>query len=819
MDFKNKKAFTLAEMMVVIFVMSIILAMLLPVITATIPSLSGSSSSIWQYTDTTAKEDIYFGQGDTQGAVIGTSGFNGDDGRMLLNLAEANKIAILFKQKQTPTVNETTGNLRASGDTGGSSYGANSISLGTNTISGFLAGQTAIGHSTTNSAASTTTIGYGATASATNTTAIGDYYSAAFPAPTASVTGGIAIGTGAVSATGTNAAALGYGARATGNYAVYIGKGLSSSGGASGDYTLAMGNAATASTAYDIAIGSGSTSSNTDTLAIGHGSTSSGTYSTAIGSGASATANYANAIGAGATSSATNVTVVGANAECVDNSSIAFGVAKAYDTYSVAIGSGAIAGDSAADGSDSNQVAFGYNARALNPRSVAIGAGATASSSTAADNYMTAVGYNAITGGTRATAIGPETTAGYASNMAIGYGATANEGAGATAIGCKDERGTATKADSGCTAVGAGARATNDADGSYGNSVALGCGSYAAATHSIAIGGYYVGAANAAGYTTANGSGSIAIGNGALAYDSGTVAIGIEAVAGNSTATDASGAIAIGSTYSGFNTKSTGYGSIAVCSGATASGDYSIAIGYGATASATGSAAIGYGAQATHNYSTAIGYNSATTEINQIRLGNTTSGYVNFNGNAYLGSLSTGGVTTLYRNGSQYIATSSDRRLKDIKEKFTGGLNEIRRIKTYNFTFKKDKNKNPQVGVIAQDIKKIFPNAVTKGEKGYLMLRQDDIFYAMLNSIKELDIMVQNILKEVKTLVAQTKQIEDKFLSLINTDQTNLKKIKQLKNKNQLLKDKNKQLKEKSLLLEKRAKNIEIRLAKLESEK
>ena len=76
------------------------------------------------------------------------------------------------------------------------------------------------------------------------------------------------------------------------------------------------------------------------------------------------------------------------------------------------------------------------------------------------------------------------------------------------------------------------------------------------------------------------------------------------------------------------------------------------------------------------------------------------------------------------------------------------------------------------VGVIAQDIQKILPTAVTKDSKGYLLLRQDEMFYAMINAIKQLDKSLQNLVarvcgldKRVKTLEAQNSRQQKQLSS------------------------------------------------------
>lgn len=131
---------------------------------------------------------------------------------------------------------------------------------------------------------------------------------------------------------------------------------------------------------------------------------------------------------------------------------------------------------------------------------------------------------------------------------------------------------------------------------------------------------------------------------------------------------------------------------------------------------------------------------------------------------------------------------SSDIRLKNVIGDNTAGLKEINALEVKNYTFKNDKEKTPHVGVIAQQLQKIFPNAVTKGEDGYLRIRTEDIFYAMVNSIKDL-----------------FKQIQDLAAKITGLDN----RITELEKQNKLLQEQNK-------LLKKQNKAIEKRLAKLE---
>ncbi len=114
-----------------------------------------------------------------------------------------------------------------------------------------------------------------------------------------------------------------------------------------------------------------------------------------------------------------------------------------------------------------------------------------------------------------------------------------------------------------------------------------------------------------------------------------------------------------------------------------------------------------------------------------------------------LAHLITGDMGGMTGNESCCPVLTSDIRLKNVGNAFTGGLNEIRKINIYNFTFKNDVNKLPHVGVIAQDLKMIFPNAVSKDNKGYYRIRWDEMLYAAINSIKTLNSKVEKLASRI----------------------------------------------------------------------
>ena len=281
------------------------------------------------------------------------------------------------------------------------------------------------------------------------------------------------------------------------------------------------------------------------------------------------------------------------------------------------------------------------------------------------------------------------------------------------------------------------------------------------ALYSNTSGGYNTAIGSSALFGNTEGSSNIAIGERALAgskIGDSNIAIGGEALQANDSGNKN---IAIG-TFALFSNDS---------------GNNNIAIGYYACRSVKGSNKICIGAQ---SGPTSILEDENDSEA--VYLG-TSAATVYIPGN-------------LVVNGTFTAPQSSDRRLKNIKGENKSGLAQVRELKVYDYTFKNDKEHKPQVGVIAQDLEKVFPNAVIKGDDGYLKIRRDDMFYAMVNAIKELDAKLTALVEEVKSVIARIDKRDEEIKALQD-------EVKSLQAENETLKKQNQDFEKRLKKLEK----------------
>ena len=502
----------------------------------------------------------------------------------------------------------------------------------------------------------------------------------------------------------------------------------------SGNIGLGNGaNPAITTASKTIAIGANSVAGSLGAIAIGssiesgegtetNGATARGGFSIAIGNGA--ISNYDNSVNGLSIAIGTDAK---ANSEDDNgNAAIAIGYgAESNSSSTIAIGT-------TANATGGSAVAIGNEARATGGRSIAIGPSNGRRDGDNEGSTM-AAGENSIALGIGAYSVG---TAG----IAIGYNAEAKDEA--IAIG-KD---TYISRLNGGIAIGAGARSGATDSNMYGDyAIAIGKNAKAGSDNGVSIG--YNAGSSTKGYN------NTAIGAGACLYVTGSnkTCIGANSGPANNSdwASDEKERIFIGSkskfnnapaVLEVHNTEDTGLG---------ANKDAAVVI--------NGNLIVKGGVISTL-------WTKGGKDDDNVNLYGRTGGQME----PFWDKGGTPDYVEKYSSNGhgKFKAFSgkreySDRRLKYVGKDNNDGLAKIKQLKVFNYVYKKDTTKTPHVGVIAQDLQKVFPNAVKKGTDGFLTIRMEDMFYAVINAIKELDAKITALQKENQELKQLVKQVQE----------------------------------------------------------
>ncbi len=519
------------------------------------------------------------------------------------------------------------------------------------------------------------------------------------------------------------------------------------------------------------------------------------------------------------TSGSSNI-AIGAGA-LISNTGGHYNVAIGSNAYQSGTGGSntIIGGDAMSEGSGQNNVALGTNALwyGNGDGNVAIGANSNYKNQTLTTfTNSTAVGFSSYANGTGSVAVGANSSTLNAKAIAIGNATAIADSS--ISIGEK-----ATSSDEDAIAMGTSSISSGDGSLSLGSwseatayrSVAVGPSAESSSYASVALGSQSGASANYAisigEFSRATEHASIAIGDQAKAQGSQSVAIGQNSKVN-------------GGNYSaalGYSADASGHSAVAIGNNAKAVNNYNTALGYNACQYATGTnkTCIGansgpksgsswarddyervfIGGQSKFNGGAAVlevhntGNRVYAHDGNQFSASDST---VVINGNLIVKGLISSWIVDRYGNyvtGYRVLERSkedeqnaslrysiesghgfdayfsnggagfSDLRLKYVGKEFTSGLDKIRELKVFNYTFKKDKTKTLHVGVIAQDLQKVFPDAVKKGKDGFLTIRFEDMFYAAVNAIKELDRRITTLEKENQELKVRIEKLEAKI--------------------------------------------------------
>ena len=114
-------------------------------------------------------------------------------------------------------------------------------------------------------------------------------------------------------------------------------------------------------------------------------------------------------------------------------------------------------------------------------------------------------------------------------------------------------------------------------------------------------------------------------------------------------------------------------------------------------------------------------------------------------------------TTGLIRATNDVIAFySSDERLKANKVLLSGSLYKVSQLGGYEFDWIPmpgiHENEGHDIGVIAQQIEKIYPELVTTRDNGYKAVKYDKLTAVLIEAVKELTARVEDLQDQINNL-------------------------------------------------------------------
>ena len=264
-------------------------------------------------------------------------------------------------------------------------------------------------------------------------------------------------------------------------------------------------------------------------------------------------------------------------------------------------------------------------------------------------------------------------------------------------------------------------------------------------------------------YASAMGNGTTASGNESTAMGYDTTASGEASTAmGYSTTASAQSSTAMGRGTTASETNSTAMGN-----GTTASGTNSTAMGNGTTASGTNSTAMGYGTTASDYGSLVIGrYNSSGSSVTNNATSFNTANTAFVIGNGADSSNKSDAFKVMFNGDTTVsndltvsgdVVVSSDARLKSNIVSLGSTLSRLLLIDGKSYEMKGKQ----KIGVLAQDIKEVFPELVTEDDNEMLAVNYQGLVPVLINALKE----QENKFEKQQAEIEELKEMVNRLIS------------------------------------------------------
>jgi uncharacterized protein (UPF0218 family) len=129
----------------------------------------------------------------------------------------------------------------------------------------------------------------------------------------------------------------------------------------------------------------------------------------------------------------------------------------------------------------------------------------------------------------------------------------------------------------------------------------------------------------------------------------------------------------------------------------------------------------------------------------------TTAGVVTTGAQTFAGAKTFDSVTATGDIAALNFNSTSDRNAKADIEVIDNAIDRITQIEGVTFRFVDDESGKRHAGVIAQDVEKVLPEAVSEGANGFKQVAYDNIIGLLIEAIKD----QQKQIDELKALVGK----------------------------------------------------------------
>ena len=112
--------------------------------------------------------------------------------------------------------------------------------------------------------------------------------------------------------------------------------------------------------------------------------------------------------------------------------------------------------------------------------------------------------------------------------------------------------------------------------------------------------------------------------------------------------------------------------------------------------------------------------------------------------------------------GATSWSAISDERLKNIIGPIENGLDKLSGLRPIYYSLKSDSANLPRIGLIAQDVQAVFPEAVSTDADGYLSLRYTELIPPIIKAVQEQQAQIAALKAENEALKERISLLEKK---------------------------------------------------------